>query len=95
MEQDDIEAEQLKFYAFDFESAFEYDESTKLNKHTVNFVHVKRCFTDQQHSFNTITDFLNWVYKFDEPACLYAHNMKGYDGRLIYEEMQKRNLRVD
>lgn len=81
-----------KFYVFDVESAFVPDtQQPQLKRHIVNFVCARQCFTDQQWDFDTLGEFLNWAMSLEDPCTMFAHNFKGYDGRMVYEEILKRS----
>lgn len=79
------------YYVFDFESLF--TPTTRLvqgaeqagNLHAVNLVVVKSCFGDGQWVFNALPQFHQWLLALERPSTLFAHNLKGYDGRLFFE----------
>src|SRR6476469_3318969 len=59
--------------------------------HEVNFVCVQQCFTNNQWQFDTLSQFVKWLdelrksIKGPENIIMVAHNLKGYDGRLLYD----------
>ena len=91
------------FYAFDFESCFipsERQETCMVNgklelisldRHVVNYVVIQQCFTNDVWKFDDISSFCAWLdctFK-EQKAVLIAHNLKGYDGRLLFEHYVK------
>lgn len=96
-----LDEELLRFYAFDFESLFREGKGKNVilpngevvhipeQIHKVNFVCVRQCGSGEEWSFTNIKEFLDWVMiESDNHAkqmVMIAHNLKGYDGRLIYD----------
>jgi hypothetical protein len=97
----DIVEQGKHFYAFDFESQFlpapsrlvknldNTIEEVEVHRHEVNYVCVQQCFTENKWSFQTLKEFVNWLdsefqYKPGNVVFI-AHNLKGYDGRLLYD----------
>ena len=97
----DIEKEIQKFYSFDFESQFlpapnrlvrningTMDE-IKCDRHEVNFVCVRQCGTNTQWSFDVMSQFIKWLRdnfeNHEDEVVFVAHNLKGYDGRLLFD----------
>lgn len=74
-----------QYYAFDLESM-----TTPLpdgsHLHTVNLAVVCKCFSDDDPLiFRSLSEFEQWMSDSDQPMVLFAHNLKGYDGRLVFE----------
>lgn len=63
-------------------------------KHTVNFICVRRCFTQDQWSFRTLGEFINWMSTLEKECTMFAHNFKGYDGRMLFDALNVHSLRV-
>lgn len=74
------------------------------NKHVVNFVSVMQCGTDKKWRFDNIADFVRFAIgeekyyaellskdkELQAPRVVFvAHNLKGYDGRLLFDELIK------
>lgn len=72
------------YYAFDFESMFTPLEDGG-NLHTVNLVVVRQCFTELRWVFQTLDEFYTWLMTLTSLSTFFAHNLKGYDGRLMFE----------
>lgn len=59
--------------------------------HDVNFVGVQQCFTGENWQFDNLNEFVTWLAERskqqppDTPMIMVAHNLKGYDGRLLYD----------
>lgn len=75
-----------RFFFFDFESQFVGEQQ----RHEVVFVAVKRAFSPEEPivTFTSLPDFMAWVLHPDRTALnpvFVAHNLKGYDGRLIFD----------
>jgi hypothetical protein len=68
-----------KIYAYDFESKF--DEN---GKHIVNYVNIQKLYSNEEWSFDTLDEFVNWLIK-QKNATFIAHNAKSYDGWLIHK----------
>lgn len=77
------EKEGEHYYAFDLESMILEQGENKL--HTVNLCVVKKCFTGEEFIFNSLQDFERWLMTLEKPSSFFAHNMKGYDGRMIFD----------
>lgn len=96
---DETIAENLKkFYVFDFESEFIQGQTVErkvngewtdrdIDVHRVNYVVVQRCSTNEVWEFDTLDAFIEWMRDHPEPGIMLAHNMKGYDGRLIFNHL--------
>lgn len=83
---DHIHAAGRHFYFFDFESQF----VGEAQRHEVIFAAVKRAFAPDEPmvTFNTMAAFMTWTMHPDRAqhnATFIAHNLKGYDGRLIFD----------
>lgn len=59
--------------------------------HEVNFACVRRCYTDQVWTFNTLGEFVNWLLRIKKKCTMFAHNFKGYDGRLVLDAIHAKN----
>lgn len=76
------------YYAFDIESQLEEcEDRPDRHVHEANLICVQQCFTTNKWHFNSLHEFFEWI---DGTATgvqrtFFAHNFKGYDGRLIYE----------
>lgn len=77
------------YYAFDLESMLVPVDD--YYDHVVNLVVVRRCFSGQEWIFATLAEFVLWLEALQEPSVLFAHNLKGYDGRLIFEHLFSRH----
>lgn len=77
------EIEGEHYYAFDLESMLIHDGESR--RHIVNLVVVRRVFTNQEWIFHSLNDFVLWFEALEEVSYLFAHNMKGYDGRMVFE----------
>lgn len=74
------------YYAFDFESQLiEVDDNVLA--HRVNLVVVKRCFTADgvHYIFKSLEEFVVWIEKLEVVSVLFAHNLMGYDGRMLFD----------
>ena len=76
------------YYVFDIESLFVKEEDGS-NLHQVNLLVVKRCFSDEEWVFRDLNTFHDWIKGLQEPSKFFAHNLKGYDGRLIFEYLME------
>lgn len=83
-----------RFYVFDVESSFTTTAAEDMFKHTVNFICVRRCFTDDEWTFQTLGEFINWLTTIEEPCTMFAHNFKGYDGRMLFDAFVAKNCQV-
>lgn len=81
------ESEGEHYYAFDVESMLTpQPDGSRLHK--VNLVVVRRCFTENEEwIFGSAREFIKWLETVKKASTFYAHNMKGYDGRLIFEQL--------
>lgn len=73
------------YWAFDLESMLlpMPDGSTK---HQVNLIVLRRCFAeDEELIFRTMDEFIAWIEALQVEAVLFAHNLKGYDGRMVFD----------
>ena len=72
------------YYAFDFESQLIPREDQGTD-HVVNLVVIQRCFSDDPPIiFQNLEEFVDWLDRCKEPMKMFAHNLKGYDGRLLF-----------
>lgn len=78
------EQEGKNYFAFDVESMLD-DDGKGVKNHKVNLLVVRRCFSEEEHIFNGFRDFMFWLESIKYPCTFFAHNLKGYDGRLLYE----------
>jgi hypothetical protein len=78
------------YYAFDIESMF-VPNADGSAVHDVNLVVVRRCFSDQEWIFKTCGEFIAWLEALEVPSVLFAHNMKGYDGRMVFDFLFERH----
>lgn len=75
------------YYAFDLESMFRVSEKGGY-LHEVNLVVLRRCFDnspDAEIVMHTMEEFVRWMETRTTPCTLFAHNMKGYDGRMVFD----------
>ena len=77
------------YYAFDLESML--IPQAESFHHVVNLVAVRRCFTNQEWQFTDLPSFIQWLETLEEPSTFFAHNLKGYDGRLVFEHLFDRH----
>ena len=78
------EEEGKDYYAFDVESLL-IPMPNNETLHVVNLVVVRRCFAeDEEWIFNTLDEFIVWSLTLPS-STFYAHNFRGYDGRLLFE----------
>jgi hypothetical protein len=76
------------YYAFDLETMTVSD----TGKQQVNLIVVCRCFSDQEWIFDDMESFVRWLESLDgEDVCMYAHNLKGFDGRMVFEFLMERS----
>lgn len=87
-----------KFWAFDFESMFIPGVETiggvevAIDQHVVNFVACRQLGTGVERQFSTIDEFVAFLLTFTDKTTFVAHNMKGYDGRLLIDYCLHKNL---
>lgn len=90
------ELDESKWWVFDFEAMF--DKSTcmrnghehTVDKHIVNFIAMRQLFSGREVLFDSLHEFiahLQLMAKKKAQIVLIAHNMKGYDGRLVFQHM--------
>lgn len=74
-----------EYYAFDLESmTTPMPDGSRL--HQVNLAVVCKCFSAEPPLiFHSLQDFEQWISQSAKPIVLFAHNLKGYDGRLVFE----------
>lgn len=72
------------YWAFDLESMFHTQEDGS-DVHEVNLVVLKRCFSNEEYTFQTMEEFINWITGYNQKMTLFAHNLKGYDGRMVFD----------
>jgi hypothetical protein len=84
-----------QYFAFDFESKFVRQAiilpsgfAIERPRHVVNFAVVKNILTGASQSFKTIDAFCEFVGQHVKSVFI-AHNLKGYDGRLLYDHYVK------
>jgi hypothetical protein len=76
------------YYAFDLETMTINSSGTQQ----VNLVCVTRCFSNDQWKFTNLTDFISWAEKLEgDDICLFAHNLKGFDGRIVFDYLFDRS----
>lgn len=74
----------VDYYAFDLESML-LPQANGGTLHEVNLVVVCRCFSQEQWVFPTMEAFVRWLEQVPGEPTFFAHNMKGYDGRMVFE----------
>lgn len=74
------DGENEKYIAFDFESKFEN------GYHIVNYAASKNLYTHEQYQHNTINEFIEFALS-QKKTTFIAHNLKGYDGWLIHNQL--------
>ena len=80
------------YYAFDLET-MSVDAN---NTQQVNLVCVSRCFSDQEWVFTSLEQFVNWMESLPgKQITMFAHNFKGFDGRIVFDYLLKRNTPPD
>lgn len=79
------EIEGKNYYAFDVESMLDETTTPGIKLHTVNLVIVRRCFSEEENVFPSFKEFVCWMESLKHQCTFFAHNLKGYDGRLLYE----------
>lgn len=91
-EPEDMTAEEhgVNYYAFDVESMFIHEEGK--DRHVVNFIVVCRCFSEEEHTFASMSDFVEWIHGLEEEVTLFAHNLKGYDGRMVFDYLFDKHM---
>lgn len=74
------------YYAFDFESQL-VDVAEKVKAHHVNLIVLKRCFSPDgvHYVFRTLDAFVSWIDELPQPVTMFAHNLMGYDGRMLFD----------
>lgn len=75
------------YYAFDLESMLIPIEGSTATRHEVNLVVLRRCFSDEEFVFKDLTEFVGWMDCQKEECTLFAHNLKGYDGRMVFDHL--------
>lgn len=79
------------YYAFDVESMFTRQPDGS-DKHHVNLVVLMRCFSDEPPLvFNSLHEFVSWIENLSCSVKLFAHNLKGYDARLVFDFLFENN----
>ena len=73
-----------QYYAFDIEAMLLATDD-HAHKHVVNLVVVRKCFTGEEFMFHSMVDFVKWMEEASEVRTLFAHNLKGYDGRMVFD----------
>jgi hypothetical protein len=84
-----VDEEMLRFYGFDFESAFITNENG-VDEHEVNFVAVRQFGSGTEWTFANLRDFCLWMSGLETEAVFFAHNMSAYDGRLLFDHLVNR-----
>lgn len=82
-----------RYFAFDFESMFEkLDENTQL--HHINFIACQELGQEDVMTWSNVNTFLDWLFHLEGhkiyPLTFFAHNLKSYDGRLLFEAIKTR-----
>lgn len=73
------------YYAFDIESMF-IPQPDGSDLHQINLIVMKKCFSAEPPIvFKTAKEFVVWIEQLEECVTLFAHNLKGYDGRMIFD----------
>lgn len=72
------------YWAFDFEAMLLEQPDGTFN-HEVNLVVLKRCFGEEELIMYSLEQFMLWIEARTEETTLFAHNLKGYDGRLLFD----------
>lgn len=76
-----------EYWAFDVESMFTPGPNDS-SIHTVNLVVAVKCFTDgETQTFRTLDTYLDWIETLPPGTMMLAHNLSGYDGRLVFEKL--------
>lgn len=82
-----------RYFVFDFESLFEKLDNGEMVHH-INFVACQELGQTEVLTWSSIDTFLDWLWSlkndFRYPLIFYAHNLKGYDGRLLFDAVRKR-----
>ncbi len=73
------------YWAFDLESMLLPNDGGYV--HQVNLIVCRQCFTETEKVFETMSAFIAWLESFQNTATFFAHNLKGYDGRMVFEYM--------
>ena len=81
-----------EFYDIDEQGAFKLTdgdlEVTAIKKmaHVGNYVHCRNVFSDEEHEFESLEDFLDFTVTNNNGYNYFlAHNSSGYDSRLLFE----------
>lgn len=94
-DEDDEEQNIDNYYAFDFESMLVPDQNNpEQTVHKVNLVVVKKCFSAPSDFwvFNDLEGFVDFMESCEKTIHLFAHNMSGYDGRLLFDYLFKHRI---
>lgn len=76
------------YYAFDLETMTTNEHGSQ----EVNLICVTRCFSQEEWVFDTLSEFIKWAEKLEgDDICLFAHNLKGFDGRIIFDFLFERS----
>lgn len=84
------------YWVFDFESMFvqgrHIDRAvSEVKKHVVNFVCARRLYSDEEKVWPDLDGFVNFLQECahkTHKSYFIAHNMKGYDGRLLMDHVR-------
>lgn len=87
------------YYVFDFESMMDEDVEISrggavvhARRHKVNFVCWKRIGSEEDFCTDNLEGFIDAIAELasdDSEVCFIAHNLKGYDGRLLFDHLVK------
>lgn len=77
------EKEGEHYYAFDLESMITDTDQGRVHK--VNLIVVRRCFIVDEYIFHSMEDFEEFLMSLTHPSTFFAHNLKGYDGRMVFD----------
>lgn len=84
-----------RYYAFDVESMFVADaqQPAGVFRHQVNLICLRRCFHEpvEELTFHSMHEFVQWMEAVPELTTLFAHNLKGYDGRMVFDYLFDRH----
>jgi hypothetical protein len=76
------------YYAFDLETMSIDNKNTQQ----VNLVCVSRCFSNEEWVFPDLKHFVDWLESLKgNDITFFAHNFKGFDGRIVFDYLLQRN----
>jgi hypothetical protein len=73
------------YYAFDIECMLIANEDNQSTRHEVNLVVIRQCFTNNDWILKSLDELVLWMEGCESPVTLFAHNLKGYDGRIVFD----------